>query len=157
VAGHLYVSFWHLSIDNLPQGHFEHREISAGDAGAMIRAARADKTLLCVSDDDLLAPYRTTEHRRHEELCALLRARYDCPLRFEDFLTAFDDEEGYSIMPLQVAELQGADRLLVVTCNYEFARTTENKISLEERFALAEDSVEFHLISATGGQSGHGE
>jgi hypothetical protein len=151
MAGHLYISFWHLSIDNLTQRHLEHREISAGDAGAMIRAARADKTLLCVSDDDLLAPYRATGRRRHEELCALLRARYDCPLRFEDFLTAFDDEEGpvYSIMPLQVAELQRADRLLVVTCNYEFARSTENKISLEERFALAEDSVEFHLISAT--------
>jgi hypothetical protein len=101
--------------------------------------------ILCVSDDDLLAPYRTTERRRHEELCALLRASYDCPLHFEDFLTAFHDEEGpvYNIMPLQVAELQRADRLLVVACNYELARRTEHKISREGCFALTEDSWHF--------------
>ena len=70
-------------------------------------------TLLCVSKDDLFASYRTKERRRHEELCAVLRASYDCPLRFEDFLTTFEDEETAleSITPLQVAA--EAERSLV--------------------------------------------
>ena len=73
MVNRLYVSFWDLCLDNLPQGRFEHRVIGAGDASQMIRAAGVDKTLLCVSKDDLLAPYRTKERRRHEELCAVLR------------------------------------------------------------------------------------
>ena len=89
MVNRLYVSFWDLCLNNLPQGRFEHRVIAAGDASQMIRAAHVDKTLLCVSKDDLLAPYRTKERRRHEELCAVLRASYDCPLRFEDFHTTF--------------------------------------------------------------------
>ena len=34
MASRLYVSFWDLCLDNLPQGRFERRAISAGDAGA---------------------------------------------------------------------------------------------------------------------------
>ena len=150
MASRLYVSFWDLCLDNLPQGRFEHGVIRAGDASQMIRAAHVDKTLLCVSKDDLLAPYRTKERRRHEELCAVLRASYDCPLRFEDFLTTFDDEETgvESIMPLQVAELQPGDRLLVVTCHYQLADKTKRNGELEGYFVLAADSVGFHLIAA---------
>ena len=127
MASHLYVSFWDLCLDNLPQGRFERRVIGAGEASAMICAARADKTLLCVSKDDLLAPYRTKERRRHQELCTVLRASYNCPLRFEDFLTTLDDEGTavQSITPLQVAELQPRDRLLVVTCDYQLADKTK--------------------------------
>jgi hypothetical protein len=150
MANRLYVSFWDLCLDNLPQGRFERRVLGAGDASQMIRAARVDKTLICVSKDDLLAPYRTKERRRHEELCAVLRASYDCPLRFEDFLTTFDDEETAveSIMPLQVAELKPGDRLLVVTCNYKLADKTKRNGDLEDCFVLAADSVGFHLIAA---------
>ena len=68
MVNRLYVSFWDLCLDNLPQGRFERRVIGAGDASQMIRAAHVDKTLLCVSKDDLLAPYRTRERRRHEAL-----------------------------------------------------------------------------------------
>jgi len=59
MVNRLYVSFWDLCLHNLPQGRFERRVIGAGDASQMIRAAHTDKTLLCVSKDDLLAPYRT--------------------------------------------------------------------------------------------------
>jgi len=154
MGSHLYVSFWDLCLDNLPHGWFEHRLITVADARQMIRAARADKTLLCVSKQDLLAPYRTKERRRHEELCAVLRASYDCQLRFEDFLTAVDnDETGFqSIMPLQVAELRAGDRLLVVTCNYRLADKTDDRANLEDRFVLAADSVGFHLIAAMSPQ-----
>jgi hypothetical protein len=58
----------------------------------MIRDARTDRTLLCVSKDDLLAPYRTKERRRHEELCELLQTACTFDIRFEDFLTTFDEE-----------------------------------------------------------------
>jgi hypothetical protein len=149
MASHLFVSFWDLCLDNLPQGRFECRVIGAGDAAAMIRAALAEKTLLCVSKDDLLAPYRTKERRRHEELCAVLRANYDCPLRFQDFLTTFDDEGTVvqSITPLQVAELRPRDRLLVVTCDYQLVDKTENT-EPADRFVLAAESVGFHVVAA---------
>ncbi len=111
MGNRIYLSFWHLCLDNLPQGRFERRTIQASDARAMINAARTDKTLLCVSKDDLLAPYRAKERRRHEELCALLSASYDCHLSLKDFLTEVDDEENplQTIVPLQVVELQPGD------------------------------------------------
>jgi hypothetical protein len=75
---------------------------------------------------------------------------YDCPLRFEDFLTTFDDEETAveSILPLQVAELRPRDRLLIVRCNYQLADKTKRNGDLEDCFVLAADSVGFHLIGA---------
>jgi len=154
MASRLFVSFWHLCLDNLPQGQFERRVIGADEASVMIRTARADNTLLCVSKDDLLAPYRTRERHRHEELCTALRASYDCPLRFEDFLATFDDEETVvqSITPLEAAELQPRDRLLVVTCHYQLADGARDNGDLENRFVLAADSVGFHLISALSRQ-----
>ena len=91
------------------------------------------------------------ERRRHEELCAVLRASYDCPLRFGDFLTTFDDQETVieSITPLQVAELKPRDRLLVVTCHYQLVDKTERNGELEDCFVLAADSVGFNLIEGT--------
>jgi hypothetical protein len=150
MASRLYISFWDVCLDNLPEGRFERRVIGAGEANAMICAARADQTLLCVSKDDLLATYRTKKRRHHEELCAVLRASYGCPLRFEDFLNTFDDGKSavQSITPLQVAELKRGDRLLVVACDYKLADRTQYKADLEDRFVLAADSVGFHLISA---------
>jgi hypothetical protein len=56
MSGRLFLPFWDLCLDNLPQGRFERRVIAAGDAGAMIRTARTGNTLLCVSKGDLLAP-----------------------------------------------------------------------------------------------------
>ena len=43
MVNRLYVSFWDLCLNNLPQGRFEHRVIAAGDASQMIRAAHVDK------------------------------------------------------------------------------------------------------------------
>jgi hypothetical protein len=150
MVNRLYVSFWDLCLNNLPQGRFEHRVIGAGEASQMIHGAHVDKTLLCVSKADLLAPYRTKERCRHEELCAVLRASYDCPLRFEDFHTTFGGEETgvESIIPLEVAELKAGGRLLVVTCNYQLADKTKRSGDLEDCFVLAADSVGFHLIGA---------
>ena len=71
-------------------------------------------------------------------------------MHFDDFLTSFDEEETavQSITPLEVAELQPEDRLLVVTCNYQFAEQTKSDDCPADRFVLANDSVGFHLITA---------
>jgi hypothetical protein len=150
MSTHLYLSFWHLCLENLPQGQFERSVISADDARAMIRDARTDKTLLCVSKDDLLAPYRTKERLRHEELCELLQASRTFDIRFEDFLTTFDEEGAsiQSIMPLEVVALRPKERLLIVTCNYRLVDKTDDHVDLEDRFALTVDSLGFHLITA---------
>ena len=150
MSTHLYLSFWHLCLENLPQGEFERSVISADDARAMIRDARTDKTLLCVSKDDLLAPYRTKERRRHEELCELLQTSCTFDIRFGDFLTTFDEEGAsiQSIMPLEVVALRPNERMLIVTCNYRLIEKTDDHVNLEDRFALTADSLGFHLITA---------
>ena len=145
----LILSFWDVCLDNLPQGRFERSMVTAAEARAMILAARADAALLCVSNDDLLAPYRETQRRRQAELCAVLQKTYEIPLRFEDFMSSFADEgvTRQSVTPLQMACLQPGEQMLVVTCCYVFAE--DNKAAdLEERFAIAEDSVCFNLITA---------
>ena len=150
MTAHLYLSFWHLCLDNLPQGQFERGVISADDARTMIRDARTGRMLQCVSRDDLLAPYRSKERRRHEELCELLRTRYDFDIRFEDFLATFDADEAsvQSIIPLEVVELRPKERFLIVTCNYRLISKPDDHVDLEDRFVLAADSVGFHLIVA---------
>lgn len=121
----------------------------AADASTLINEARTDKTLQCVSHDDLLAPYKATERRRHEELCSVLRKHYDCALHLEDFLCAFDEEQPdiKTTFPLDVVQLKRGDRLLIVTGGYEFLRGSA-EASLEDRFVLSPDSVEFNLIEA---------
>ena len=151
MSSRVFLSFWDLCLDNLPVGRFERRVIAAVDAEAMISTARATNTLSCVSNDDLLAPYRARERRRHEELCAVLRANYHWSLGVEDFLSAFDGGERsdvVSIMPLQLAELRPGDSLLIVTCNYRIADNSGSTSDPEDRFVLAENSVAFNLITA---------
>ena len=46
MTNRLYVSFWDLCLDILPQGRFEHRAIGAGDASQMIRAARLSRLFI---------------------------------------------------------------------------------------------------------------
>jgi hypothetical protein len=151
MSGRVFLSFWDLCLDNLPEGRFERRVIAAVDAEAVILTARATNTLSCVSNDDLLAPYRARERRRHEELCAVLRANYHWSLGLEDFLSAFDGGERshvVSVTPLQLAALRAGDSLLIVTCNYRIADNSGSTSDPEDRCVLAEDSVAFNLITA---------
>ena len=145
----LFLSFWGLCLDNLPEGRFERRAVSAADARMLIRAARENNTLHCVSKDDLIAPYRQKQRRNHDALCAVLQKTFDIALCLEDFLTTFDDKEGatQSVTPLQLARLHSGDRLLVVTCDYAFS-TSNKTADVEDCFTIAEDSVRFDLIEA---------
>jgi hypothetical protein len=62
----------------------------------------------------------------------------------------FEDEKPavQSITPLQIAELQPGERLLVVTCSYRLANSVERDADPEEPFVLTDDSLAFHPITA---------
>lgn len=149
VTSRLFLSFWDLCLDNLPEGRFERRTLSAADARAMIRTPRENNTLRCVSDDDLIAPYRQTQRRNHEALCAVLHKTFDIPLCLEDFLSSLSEHEGaiQTVTPPQLARLTPGDCLRVVTCAYILTQSNET-VDLEDRFVLDEDSVRFDLIEA---------
>jgi len=75
-AGTLFVSFWSLCLDNLPEGDFTRRRITPDDARLAVEQAREGKTLLCLSDTDLLAPYHERERNNHEALCRVLNEHF---------------------------------------------------------------------------------
>ncbi|MGH8209909.1 MAG: hypothetical protein ACREU6_10000 [Steroidobacteraceae bacterium] len=146
MAKRLYLSFWEICLDNLPEGRFERRDISAQEAGAMIGLARAAQAFRGVTQDDLLAPY-SKERKNHDALCAVLRDTYGIPMGLEDFLCNMGDEEQpcQTIMALQFARLEAGECLMVVNCGY---RMGSNNPDAKDGFAIAEDSVEFSLIEA---------
>jgi hypothetical protein len=148
-ASRLYLSFWDVCIDNLPIGRFERRKLAAAEACLLIRAARENHALCCVSNDDLLAPYLQKQRRNHDALRAVLQNRFDIALRFDDFLSGYGDEDSaiQSVMPLQLARLQPGDRMLIVTCCYTLSPETKTADAMD-RFEVAEDSVGFDLIEA---------
>jgi hypothetical protein len=138
-TSHLFVSFWHLCLENLPPGLFSHRELTAKQAKRLIDKARAAHSLRGVSQDDLLAPYRTHEKGNHAKLCRVLTEKYEIALSLEDFVLDDGDEKGKAgcfINPLQFAQIERAKRLLVVNCQY-FLPKRQRKARLEFDVAAA--------------------
>jgi hypothetical protein len=144
----LFLCFWDIVLGNLPEGPFSHRRITKEDARSRVEHARQAGRLLCVSNEDLFAPYRKREARKHQELCTVLSEHFAMPLSLKDFVMARDHEgkPSYSITPLQCVQVRGEDRLLVVTCAYTML-PARGKALLN--FQIAPDTVEFHLIEAT--------
>jgi hypothetical protein len=142
---HIFVSFWAVCLDNLPPGAFRHRVISPGDAKRIIDQAREHHALLCLSDDDLLAPYRKHERDNHEALCRILKKDWDIDLSLKDFCSnsGGDDHPLYAVNPLSCMQVRDADRLLIVTCNYTLSENAK-----ATAFEVAPDSIAFHLIEA---------
>lgn len=142
-----YLSFWHVCLDNLPVGRFKRRTLAAAAAGALIKAARANQTLRCVTQDDLVAPYQARKRQQQESLCAVLRTAYDIEIGIDDFLCDMGENGSplYSIAPLQLVHVRAADRLLIVGCHYGFEPGLGNPA---DRSIIAEDSVTFDLIEA---------
>ena len=66
----LFLSFWDIRLDNLPQGAFTHRRLAPEEAREYIEEADKRQALACVSADDLLAPYRKHELEKHKECAA---------------------------------------------------------------------------------------
>ena len=147
-APRLFVSFWHICLENLPEGTFLHRRITAGEAKRCIDAAREEKRLLGVTKDDLLAPYREEERRDHDALRRALAKHFEIVLSFRDFTSNFeaDGDRCFSVNPLNCISLTGRDRLLVVTCCYTLKKnTTRNPFG----FKMTPETVEFHQFESS--------
>lgn len=115
----------------------------------MICAARAADRLVCVSEEDLLAPYKRKERQRHEELCGVLRRREALPLSLEDFCASdAEDPPMMHARPLQLAEVREGDRLLVIGCAYQLADRRTDGNGFEGLFQIVEDSLSFSVIEA---------
>jgi hypothetical protein len=147
-AARLFVSFWHVCLENLPEGTFTHRRITPGDAKLLVEAARREGSLLCVSGDDLLAPYRKKERSNQDALRRVLAKHFGIVLAFRDFTSDYEaaGNSCYSTIPLNCISVTGRDRLLVVTCCY-----TLNKKSTRKPlgFKIAPTTVEFHQFEST--------
>jgi hypothetical protein len=146
-AGMLYVSFWSIVLDNLPEGAFRRCSITPAHARRLFQSARKAKRLLCLSKDDLLAPYHKHKKKNCEELCKLLREDFGMEFVWEDFTSKdHPSKDGwYSVNPLNCVQVEGKNRLLVVSCNYVLpARRSRKKLE----FQIAPDSVEFSLFEA---------
>jgi hypothetical protein len=148
-SGTLFVSFWNICLENLPEGSFLRRSITPEDARHLIESARKEKRLLCVSEDDLLAPYRKRERANHDALRRALVKHVGITLAFRDFTGSHETDAGssYSTTPLVGVQIRGRDRLLVVTCRYTLGkRNKRNPLP----FAIAPETIEFHLIESQG-------
>jgi hypothetical protein len=66
--GRLFVSFWHVGLDNLPEGSFTQRILLSEEGRRLIQEAQQASSLHCVSSDDLIAPFRKKERRKQDEL-----------------------------------------------------------------------------------------
>ena len=95
------------------------------EAGALIESAREQKKLLCVSRDDLLAPYKKRERRNHVQMCEAL-SKLSIPMSVEDFI----GEDCVNI--LQFANVEDGNELMVVTCHYTID-FPKRSAALEER------------------------
>ncbi len=135
----LFITFWNICLDNLPHGQFFHRTIKTDEARRIIRDA-ADR-VVCVSKDDLCAPYKTEEARKYSELCELLTSTYDISISFNDFI------HGDTILPLQCAEIKDGNRLMVINCHYTIPKIRDRELISH----IAADSVTFNIIEAVGG------
>lgn len=148
----LFVSFWSIGLENIPEGTFVHRRMTAEEARRAIEEARQAGCLRGVSRDDLFAPYNEKKKRDHEQLCRVLGEHYGIPLSQNDFVLE-DEVEGEplcSIHPLALVEVDRDSSLLVVNCNYTLCKERKQH-SLD--FEIAPDSVTFHLFEAIDSNS----
>lgn len=142
----LFLSFWNICFENLPQGTFMHRRIAPKEARECIEEADRRKALSCVSEDDLLAPYRKHELERHKDLCRVLEEHFGISLSLRKFLTKSDGL--FFTKPLCLARVEGPHRLLLVTCMYLLPER-RSRSSKRPELLIDPSSVEFHLFQAS--------
>jgi hypothetical protein len=151
-SGRLFLSFWHIALENLPLGSFVHRRIAPEEARECIARARKDAALACCSADDLLAPYRKDRRDDHRAMCRVLTKHFGIALKLLDFMTPPDENGSYTTFPLQFAKASGGNRLLVVTCMYMLPNRKKKKSAFPWRdMEIDPESVRFHLFESLGG------
>jgi hypothetical protein len=141
----LFLSFWNIGLENIPEGALLHRLLAPADAKAAIDAARASGNLRCASDEELFAPELEHERLQHEELCRVLTRHYGIALTLDDFCDEDEiDGDRVSILrPLVLADFEAPHRLLVVDCSYvPVRRESTRPLQLD----LDPESVTFHLF-----------
>jgi hypothetical protein len=135
-------------LDNLPQGAFRQREITPKDAKRRIERARAKNRLLCLSGDDLPAPYHKRALDNHTDQRRVLNKHFGIAIEIKDFFDHYGDDSdpGYSILSLCLAKVKGRNRLLVVTCAY----TLDEKRGRGGRplLTVGPSSIKFHLYES---------
>ena len=147
IPGKLFVSFWNICLDNMPEGTFTRYRVAPDDARLSIEQARQEERLLCVSEDDLLAPYHQRERKNHAALCGVLEGHFGIALSLKDFVSQDEAEDDalYSVNPLNCVRVRHHDRLLIVTCCYRLGEKDEGR----PVFEIDPATVEFHMIAAT--------
>lgn len=66
-------------------------------------------TLICVSNEELIAFYLQRQHRQHDARCAVRKCDiYDIAPRLQDFLSAFTDKNGaiHRVTPIETNTLR---------------------------------------------------
>jgi hypothetical protein len=124
-----------------------HSRITHEDARLRIDQARKKNSLLCLSEDDLLAPYHKKERENHDALCRVLKKHFGIALSLNDFCIPHKhgDDILYTITPLNCIAIGERNQLMVLTCAYGMSeRTSDAPLSFE----LAPETVEFHMIEA---------
>lgn len=144
----LFLTFWHIGLDNLPIGRFEHTVLTPVNARTLIAESQEQGRFSCVSRDDLLAPYKQREHSQYKDLCETLNKDFGISISVDDFVgaTEHDGKPLYSIKPLDFVRVKDAARLIVVSCAYVMTERDQNAPGLG--FSIAPDTVEFHLFEA---------
>lgn len=130
-------------VESLPEGLFRHRRVPTSEAVLIINGAFAEKRCICVSNTDLLAPYKRRELERAQELCKLLREHLGVAIDINRFFHGTADDAGnetiYSVLPLQCIVLGRGDAMITVTGHYE-------RVGKGMDFKLLPESIEFHEI-----------
>jgi len=107
----LFVTFWHMSSKNLPQGAFYKRRLTIAEVRVLVTRARQEGKLVCAAKADLAAPYEQSEWRRHVELCQAL-SELTIPISINDFFSDICSNA------LQFAYVGKSSDLLFVDCCY---------------------------------------
>lgn len=144
----LFLTFWQIGLDNLPVGVFEHRRLMLDEARLLIEQARQQNNFLCVSNDDLLAPYKEREAKQHKEFCEVLSQNFGIPISINEFVsgTEYEGTLLYTTNPLNCIQICENVQLMVVTCAYSPPDFDDKSGAMH--FTIAQDSVEFHLLQA---------
>ena len=103
---------------------------------------------MCVSNDDLLAPYKERELAQYKDLCEVLNRNLGIPLSINEFFSKTEHEGHslYTINPLDGVQVCDDNQLLVVTCAYGMSESPDNSANMG--FTVIPDSVEFRLFAA---------
>jgi hypothetical protein len=143
-SGKLYLSFWHVCLENFPEATFVHRRITPNEAKRRIERAQKQEALLCLSRDDLLAPYRQHQRENHDTLCKVLKKHFDIALTLRDFTSRDGDgkDASYFINPLNCCQIHGKDQLLIVNCAFGLRKRRHNTLA----FDIWPTTVTFHVV-----------